>query len=291
MQNKQAEKSRKSYSLWMSAWKRLKKSRMAMLGLVLFGIICFGAIFADVLAPYPYAFQNLDETFQLPNANHWFGTDSVGRDIFSRILHGGRVSLQIGLVSVLISVTLGGSLGAMAGFYGGKTDNLIMRTLDILLAIPAILLAITIVTALGPGMFNLMLAIGVSSVPSFARIVRASILSVKEQEYVEAARLSGCKDRHIIFSHLIPNIMAPIIVQVTLSMALSILSASSLSFIGLGIQPPMPEWGAMLSAGRAYIRNYSHIVLFPGLAIMATILSLNLLGDGLRDALDPRLKN
>lgn len=291
MQSKQTERSRKNYSLWMSAWKRLKRSRMAMFGLALFAIICLGAIFADVIAPYPYDFQNLDETFQFPSVKHWFGTDSVGRDIFSRILYGGRVSLQIGLVSVLISVTIGGSLGAIAGFYGGKTDNLIMRSLDILLAIPAILLAITIVTALGPGIFNLMLAIGVSSVPSFARIVRASILSVKEQEFVEAARLSGCNDRHIIFYHLIPNIMAPIIVQVTLSMALAILSASSLSFIGLGIQPPKPEWGAMLSAGRAYIRNYSHIVLFPGLAIMATILSLNLLGDGLRDALDPRLKN
>ena len=291
MQSQQTNRSRKNYSLWLSAWKRLKKSRMAMFGLVLFIIICLGAIFADVIAPYPFDFQNLDETFQFPNAKHWFGTDSVGRDIFSRILYGGRISLQIGLVSVLISVTIGGSLGAIAGFYGGKTDNLIMRTLDILLAIPAILLAITIVTALGPGMFNLMLAIGVSSIPSFARIVRASILSVKEQEFVEAARLSGCNDAHIIFSHLVPNIMAPIIVQVTLSMALAILSASSLSFIGLGIQPPMPEWGAMLSAGRAYIRNYSHIVLFPGLAIMATILSLNLLGDGLRDALDPRLKN
>ena len=289
MQSQQTNRSRKNYSLWLSAWKRLKKSRMAMFGLVLFIIICLGAIFADVIAPYPFDFQNLDETFQFPNAKHWFGTDSVGRDIFSRILYGGRISLQIGLVSVLISVTIGGSLGAIAGFYGGKTDNLIMRTLDILLAIPAILLAITIVTALGPGMFNLMLAIGVSSIPSFARIVRASILSVKEQEFVEAARLSGCNDAHIIFSHLVPNIMAPIIVQVTLSMALAILSASSLSFIGLGIQPPMPEWGAMLSAGRAYIRNYSHIVLFPGLAIMATILSLNLLGDGLRDALDPRL--
>ena len=291
MQSQQTNRSRKNYSLWLSAWKRLKKSRMAMFGLVLFIIICLGAIFADVIAPYPFDFQNLDETFQFPNAKHWFGTDSVGRDIFSRILYGGRISLQIGLVSVLISVTIGGSLGAIAGFYGGKTDNLIMRTLDILLAIPAILLAITIVTALGPGMFNLMLAIGVSSIPSFARIVRASILSVKEQEFVEAARLSGCNDAHIIFSHLVPNIMAPIIVQVTLSMALAILSASSLSFIGLGIQPPMPEGGAMLSAGRAYIRNYSHIVLFPGLAIMATILSLNLLGDGLRDALDPRLKN
>lgn len=291
MRSKEKNRSRKNYSLWLSAWRRLRKSRMAMFGLALFAVICLGAIFADLIAPYPYDFQNLDETFEFPSAKHWFGTDSVGRDIFSRILYGGRVSLQIGIVSVLISVTLGGSLGAVAGYYGGKTDNLIMRALDILLAIPAILLAITIVTALGPGMFNLMLAIGVSSVPSFARIVRASVLSVKEQEFVEAARLSGCNDAQIIFSHLVPNIMAPIIVQVTLSMALSILSASSLSFIGLGIQPPMPEWGAMLSAGRAYIRNYPHIVLFPGLAIMATILSLNLLGDGLRDALDPRLKN
>lgn len=263
---------------------------MAMAGLVILLILGLSSVFADYIAPHHYDDQNLQATFQPPSAKHWFGTDSVGRDIFSRVLYGGRVSLQIGLISVLISGILGGILGAVAGFYGGRTDNLIMRVLDVLLAIPAILLAITIATTLGPGMFNLMIAVGVSSVPSFARMVRASILSIKEQEFVEAARLAGCNDGHIIFLHLIPNIMAPIIVQVTLGIALAILSASSLSFIGLGIRPPQPEWGAMLSAGREFIRNYWHIVTFPGLAIMITILSLNLLGDGLRDALDPRLK-
>lgn len=289
MQAKNIKRKAKS-SLWGEAWRRLKKNRMALAGMLILMILCLTAVFADYIAPYHYDHQNLQATFLPPSAQHWFGTDSVGRDIFSRVLYGGRISLLIGLVSVVISGVLGGILGAVAGFYGGRTDNMIMRVLDVLLAIPAILLAITIATTLGPGMFNLMIAVGVSSVPSFARMVRASILSIKEQEFVEAARLSGCNDIHIIFLHLLPNIMAPIIVQATLGIALAILSASSLSFIGLGIRPPVPEWGAMLSAGREYIRNYWHIVTFPGLAIMVTILSLNLLGDGLRDALDPRLK-
>lgn len=276
--------------LWGDAWKRLKKNRMAMMGLIVLFLLIVSAIFADYVAPYHYDEQNLNATFQPPSARHWFGTDSMGRDIFSRVIYGGRVSLLIGLVSVSISGTIGGILGAAAGFYGGRVDNIIMRALDVLLAVPAILLAITIATTLGPGLFNLMIAVGVSSVPSFARMVRASVLSIKEQEFVESARLAGCSDSQIIFIHLLPNIMAPIIVQATLGIALAILSASSLSFIGLGIRPPQPEWGAMLSAGRNYIRDYWHIVTFPGLAIMVTILSLNLLGDGLRDALDPRLR-
>lgn len=261
-----------------------------MIGLVVLTLLAVSAIFADYVAPYHYDEQNLDATFQPPSAEHWFGTDDLGRDIFSRVIYGGRVSLLIGLVSVAISGTVGGMLGAVAGFYGGKVDNIIMRVLDVFLAIPAILLAITIATTLGPGLLNLMIAVGVSSVPSFARMVRASVLSIKEEEFIESARLAGCSDLQIILIHIFPNIMAPIIVQTTLGIALAILSASSLSFIGLGIRPPQPEWGAMLSSGRKYIRDYSHIVVFPGMAIMVTILSLNLLGDGLRDALDPRLK-
>ena len=198
---------------------------------------------------------------------------------------------MVGFVSVSISLLIGGSLGAIAGFFGGKLDNVIMRLMDVLLAIPSILLAISIVSALGPGLVNVMIAVGISSIPSYARIVRASVITLKDQEFIEAARAVGTSNFRIIAKHLIPNSLAPIIVQATLGVAGAILSAAGLSFIGLGIQPPTPEWGAMLSTGRQYIRDYPHITAFPGLAIMITIFGLNLFGDGLRDALDPRLKN
>ena len=199
-------------------------------------------------------------------------------------------SLSVGVVAVSISLVLGGSLGAAAGFYGGTIDNVIMRFMDILLAVPSLLLSITIVSALGPSIINLMLAIAISSLPGYARIVRASVLTVKDQEFVEAAKCIGANNFEIILSHIIPNCMAPIIVQVSLKVASAILSTSGLSFLGLGVKAPTPEWGAMLSGGRAYLRNAPHLTIFPGIAIIITILSLNLLGDGLRDALDPKLK-
>ena len=230
------------------------------------------------------------ERLQGPSAEHWFGTDEFGRDIFARIIHGGRVSLVVGLVSISVSLVVGGCLGAFAGFYGGKVDNIIMRIMDIFLAIPSILLAITIVAALGTNLINVMIAIGISYIPTFARIVRAAVMGVKDQEFVESARAIGASNATIIFREVIPNCMAPIIVQATLSVAGAILSTASLSFIGLGVQPPSPEWGAMLSSGRNFLRDAMHLTLFPGLAIVITILALNLLGDGLRDALDPRLK-
>jgi peptide/nickel transport system permease protein len=229
-------------------------------------------------------------SFQTPSREHLFGTDEFGRDILSRIIHGSRISLQVGLIAVSISVVLGGFFGAVAGFYGGRIDNLIMRGMDILLSIPSILLAIAIAASLGPGLYNMMVAVGISTTPQYARIIRGSVLSLRGQEFVEAAKAVGSSDTRIIMKHILPNCLAPIIVQSTLGVASAILTAAGLSFIGLGIQPPTPEWGAMLSGGREYIRDYAYMTIFPGLAIMITILALNFLGDGLRDVLDPKLK-
>lgn len=269
---------------------RLRRSPLAMIGLVVVTILVIVAVFAGVIAPYGYAEQDLMAAFEPPSKAHIFGTDEFGRDIFSRIVYGSRISLQVGFIAVGIAVFAGGFLGAIAGYYGGRADNLIMRTMDILLSIPSILLAIAIAASLGPGLFNLMIAVGISATPNYARIVRGSVLSIRNQEFVEAAKAVGSSDLRIIAKHIIPNCLAPIIVQATLGVAIAILTAAGLSFIGLGIQPPIPEWGSMLSGGREYIRDYAYMTIFPGLSIMITILALNFLGDGLRDALDPKLK-
>ena len=284
--------SNKKRSQWVEVWRRLKRNKMAVLGLIILIILVLLAVFADVIANYDNVVikQNLAHRLQGPSAAHWLGTDEFGRDIFARLVHGTRVSLQVGIVAVGISIVIGGILGAVAGYYGGKLDNTIMRIMDIFLAVPSILLAIAIVSALGPSIINLMLAISISSVPSYARIVRASVLSIRDQEFIEAAKAIGASNTRIIFRHIIPNSLAPVIVQATLGVASAILSTAGLSFIGLGIQPPAPEWGSMLSGGRQYLRYVWWVTTFPGVAIMITILSLNLLGDGLRDALDPRLK-
>jgi len=269
---------------------RLYRNKAAMFGLSVILLLIIMAVFAPFIAPYSYDEQNLKMANMFPGRGHLMGTDNFGRDIFSRIIYGSRISLQVGFIAVGIGVLIGGTLGSFAAYYGGAADNVIMRFIDILLAIPSTLLAISIAAALGPGLTNAMIAVGVGTVPNYARVVRASVLTVKEQEFIEAARCIGVKDHKIILKHIIPNAMAPLIVQATIGVASAILSAAALSFIGLGIQPPTPEWGAMLSAGRAYIRDYWHIVTFPGVTIMITIFSLNLFGDGLRDALDPRLK-
>jgi peptide/nickel transport system permease protein len=281
---------RRTRTQWAEVWRRLRRNWMAMFGLAIIVIIILTAIFADVIAPYDYRAQNLLLIAEPPSRDHLLGTDDLGRDILSRIIHGARVSLQVGFVAVSISLIVGGTLGALAGYYGGNLDNVVMRFMDVLLAIPSILLAIAIVSAFGGGLGNVMIAVGIATIPVYARIVKASVISIKEQEFIEAARAVGATDARIILKHILPNSMAPIIVQGTLGVAIAILSAAGLSFIGLGIEPPTPEWGAMLSSGRHLIRRAPHVATFPGVAIMITIFALNLLGDGLRDALDPRLK-
>jgi peptide/nickel transport system permease protein len=290
MKTKRSTNKKGQSSMWKDALRRLMRNKAAMVGLGVIVVILICALIPQVIAPYGFDDQNYANKFLFPSLKHPLGTDQFGRDILSRMIYGSRVSMQVGLISVTCSAITGGLLGALAAFYGKYIENGIMRFIDILLAIPSTLMAISIAAALGPGLYNMMVAISIGSVPSYARIVRASMLTVKEQEYIEAAKAVGASDMRIMFRHMLPNSIAPVIVQATLGMAGAILSAASLSFIGLGIQPPTPEWGAMLSGGRQYIREYWHIVTFPGLMIMITIFALNLFGDGLRDALDPRLK-
>ena len=282
----------KKHGQMYQVWTHLKRNKTAMLGLAIVVLLILMVIFAGVLFDYDNVVikQDITQRLQSPSGAHPFGTDEMGRDILARIFHGARMSLGISVVAVAFSLVVGGVLGSMAGYFGGKIDMVIMRCMDILLAIPNILLAITIVAALGASNMNLIIALTISGVPGFSRIVRGAVLTVRDSEYIEAARAIGAKTSTIIASHVLPNCMGPILVQTTLNVASVILSTAGLSFLGLGVQPPRPEWGAMLSGGRTYIRDYSYITMFPGCMIMITILSLNLLGDGLRDALDPRLK-
>ena len=280
---------RKNSNLYLTLV-RLRRNRLAVFGLVIMLLLVVVAVFAPWIAPYDYAAQNLSDAFEPPCAKYWLGTDDFGRDILSRLIYGARISLQVGLFAVWLSMCVGGVLGAIAGYYGGKVDDIIMRFMDILLSIPQILLAVTIAAALGPGLLNLNIAVGIANIPSFARVVRGAVLSIVGQEFIEAAHCMGASDAWIIARHILPNCSAPIIVQATLRVAGAILAAAALSFLGLGIQPPTPEWGGMLSAARGYVRDYAYMTISPGLAIMITILALNFLGDGLRDAMDPKMK-
>ena len=271
-------------------WRRFKKNKRAVVGGILVIIILLAGIFAPVLTPYEPNTQDLMNMNQGPSWQHLCGTDNYGRDIFTRILYGARISMIVGWIAVLTSCLLGGTLGAIAGFYGGKVDNVIMRFMDIFLAIPNILLNISITAALGGGLVNMLIAMGVSSTPTYCRTLRAEILKVRNQEFVKAARAAGAADMLIIVKHIVPNCLAPMIVRITMSIGSAILSCASLSFIGLGISPPTAEWGSMLASGREFIRTAPHICTFPGLAIMLTVLALNLMGDGIRDAFDPKMK-
>ena len=270
--------------------KQMKKNKMAMLGLIIFLIELILLVLAPVIIPYDYTAMDIMAIQQGPSAQHWFGTDELGRDIFSRILYGGRYSVTMGLISVAISTTVGMSIGAIAGYFGGQVDNVIMRVLDVIQSLPAMLLTLVISAALGSGYFNTILALSVNGLPASARMLRAQMMKVRDSEYIEAAVSINCSRFRIITSHLIPNSLSANIVQATMAVANMIVMAASLSFIGLGVQPPTPEWGAMLSGARQFIRQCPHMVIAPGMAIAITILALNLLGDGLRDALDPKLK-
>lgn len=275
---------------WGEIWSSLKRNRRAMLGLFFIVVLVFVAIFADFIAPYGMREQNLSNALQSPNRNHWLGTDDLGRDVLSRLIHGTRVSLTVGVSAVAVALLLGGLLGVLAGYYKGKLDTVIMRLCDVLLSIPSILLAIAIVASFGSSMQNMIMAIGLSNIPVFARIIRAGVISVKEEQFIEAGEALGANDAQIIFKHIIPNIMSPIIVHSSMGVATAVLSAVGLGFIGLGLEASVAEWGTMLNSGRSYIRTHSYLTVYPGLVIMFTILSFNLLGDGLRDAFDPKMR-
>lgn len=282
----------KKRGMWSELWRNYKKSPSAMLGLVVVGIIIVLAVWAQFAYDYntDIVEQHIKERFQEPNSEHWLGTDQYGRDVLTRILYGAKYSLSVGLVSMAIACSVGSSLGLIAGYYGGWIENIILRTCEVFVGIPTILLGVAIMTAFGQSLGVLMWAIGLVYVPLFARTARAAVLPVRAEEYIEAARMAGVSDMGIIFKHILPNSLSPIIVRTTMGVASGILSASSLSFLGMGVPVPAPEWGAMLSNGREFIRDHSYLTLFPGLAIMITVLAFNLVGDGLRDALDPKLK-
>jgi peptide/nickel transport system permease protein len=285
------EEKEESASLWKEGWRRFRKNKMALVGLGIVVFFILLAIFAPLLAPYDFKEQNLAERLQPPSSKHLFGTDDFGRDIFSRVIYGARISLWVGFFSVLGSVIVGSMLGIIAGYYGRWIDGIISRLFDIMLAFPSILLAIGIVAVLGPSLQNALIAIAVINIPNFGRLIRSRVLSIKQEEYVMAAKAIGMSDMRILFHHILPNSMAPIIVQGTLAIATAIIEAAALGFLGLGAQPPNPEWGKMLADSKDFLTQAPWTMIFPGFAIMLTVLGFNLMGDGLRDALDPRMKN
>jgi peptide/nickel transport system permease protein/oligopeptide transport system permease protein len=280
-----------TYSPLKEFWRRLLKNKLAMGSLIFLVGLVLMAIFAPYIAPYDPINGVMSDALQEPSAQHWLGTDELGRDILSRVIFGARISLKVGLMAVAIALSIGTVLGSIAGYFGGRIDNLIMRLMDIMLSFPSMLLAIAFMAALGRGIENAIIAISIVTMPEYARIVRGSVLSVKENEYIQAARAIGNKDLSIIFRHIMPNVMAPIIVRGTMGISTAILDTAALGFLGLGVQPPAAEWGTMLGAGRNYLFNAPHLVMFPGIAITLTVMAFNLFGDGLRDALDPRLRS
>lgn len=281
---------KKKESQFSLVMKRLAKNRLAMAGLCITLLLFLLALLSPVIMPYAYDELNMIDRFAKPSLRHLCGADEMGRDIFSRLLYGARWSLALGFLATIISTAIGMVIGSIVGYFGGTVDTVVMRFIDILQAIPGILLAIAISACLGSGFVNTIIALSIGGIPMTVRLLRGSIMGVRKMEYLEAAQTINCSVPRLIARHILPNSISPIIVSVTMGIGNTILMAASLSYIGLGVQPPTPEWGAMLSAGRTYMRDYPHMVLFPGIAIALVVLSLNMLGDGLRDAMDPKLK-
>lgn len=290
-----AEYVEKPESQLIEMWETLRQNKAAVVGLIIIGLLVsialsvwLSGLMGKQILPYDPNHSDMTKSFISPNAEHWFGTDQLGRDIFSRILDGTKISLFVGVTAVAISLSTGVLLGALAGYRGGRTDAIIMRVMDMMLAIPSILLAIAFMAALGKGIDKAVIAIGLVSIPEYARIVRASILSVKENDYVQAAKVIGSSDSRIIIKHILPNIISLIVVRATLGISTAVLDTAALGFLGLGVQPPFAEWGDMLGRARGFIFSAPYTLIFPGIAITITVLAFNLLGDGLRDALDPK---
>lgn len=277
-------------SLWVDSLQRLTRNPGAVVGVVVLLLLVAAAIFAPQITRYDPVEITPRDRLLPPGVAHWFGTDAFGRDVFTRVVFGARISLIIGIVSVVIATLLGVSMGLVAGYFGGLSDAIVMRAVDVMLAFPGILLALVIVAVLGPDLLNAMIAVGISAAPTYARVTRGAVLQTKTSLFIDAAVVVGVPTWQIILRHILPNILGPIVVVTTLGVAGAIIAGASLSFLGLGAKPPTPEWGLMLSEGRSYLRQAWWITTFPGLAIMLTVLAINLLGDGLRDALDPRMK-
>ncbi|MEK9199550.1 ABC transporter permease [Lysinibacillus halotolerans] len=279
---------------WKEAWRSFRKSKAALVGTAIVVFFILLAVFGPLIAPEGINEQKLqDSSLRLapPSSEYWFGTDDFGRDIFSRVVYGARISLAVGFLSVIVSAIVGSFLGIISGYYGRWIDTIISRVFDIMLAFPSILLAIAIVSILGPSLQNALIAIAIINIPNFGRLIRSKVLSVKEEEYIVAAKAIGMKDSRILWKHILPNSLSPVIVQGTLAIATAIIEAAALSFLGLGAEAPQPEWGKMLSDARIHLMTAPWTMIFPGLAIMLTVLGFNLMGDGLRDALDPKMKN
>ena len=282
----------KKRSQLKALWFQYKKNKLAMFGLILMSLMILTAVCAGFFLDYDTQVigQSIRSRLQWPSAAHWFGTDQYGRDLFARVIWGSRISLFVGFFTVGIAMTVGSLIGAFAGYYGGRVDNILMRIMDVFLAMPGTIMAVAIVGALGPGIINVLMAMSICRIPQFARIVRSAIISIRGQEFVEAARCCGSRDLRIIFRHILPNAVGPIVVQATIGMATTILGVAGLSFIGLGIEAPLPDWGSLLSEAKSQMMYQPYLMFFPGIAIVLAVLALNLIGDGLRDALDPRMK-
>ena len=272
-------------------WIGIRRSKGALIGLTILGLLILAAIFAPVITSFDPIAIDPPKRLQPPSSEHWLGTDHFGRDIFTRVVYGARISLPVGLIAVTIAAVAGALFGLIAGYYGKFIDAFIMRVMDVMLAFPGIMLALLVVAILGPSLRNVMIAVGIGSIPRFTRLIRGSVLSARENVYVEAAKVIGAPDSVILYRHILPNVISPVIVLATLSVGTAILSAAGLSFLGLGAQPPDPEWGAMLADGRQFLRSQWWVSTMPGIAIALTVLSVNLAGDGLRDVLDPRMRN